>query len=201
MDYYRKDKTIGAARDSVEQAAYLAAGFTLIDAAHTIPGNVYTIGGPDMRVDPRAWDRDTGLRATRRAEFCPACGQWLQTPGGCLCKQPKPERPPVVTTHPSRCHKRDSRGRAIVADIVCGPRCKRYFVAHGAVGAATSPDAYLAYHRAGWARAGHGTTLGIVHDVVDDMRYTVGGPDRDCTREEFLRILRGRAQVTDSAGR
>jgi len=190
MNYYRRETTIGAARDTVEQAAYLTAGFTpLIDAAQTVPGTVYTIGGPDNRVDPRAWDNATGLRATRRAEWCRTCGQWLQTPGGCLCAHRRAQ-PAPVTTRPSRAR------RGVAVDIVCGPRYKRYFVAYGAVGVATSPDAYLAYHQAGWARAGHGTILGVIRDAAgEDLIYTNSGPDRPCTREEFLRIARGRAQV------
>ena len=195
MNYYRKNDVIGAARDYVEQSAYLVAGFASIDATQTTPGASYTIGGPDCRVDVRTWDNTTGLRATRRAEFCGVCGQWLSTPGGCLCRQPKPPQPPTVTTRPSRAR------RGVSVDIVCGPRCKRYFVAYGAVGVADTPDAYLAYHRAGWARAGHGVILGIVRDAVDDLKYTAGGPDRPCTQDEYLRIVRGRAQVPASTGR
>lgn len=163
-----RHKSQVAASTSIADEMYLEqTGFARIDPTQTRPAARYYLpGNYDTPVDPRTWERETGLLATRRAEYCPVCGRHKVTE----CRGHA--KPLKNTTTTWRTDGKPTRARY----FACGT---------DAVGSAHKLEHEAAYRNAGWRKIARPEACRLARAGA---RCTIGGPDRTVARKHFRAV-------------
>jgi len=167
-----RHKSQVAASTSIADEMYLEQnGYTHVDPAQTRPAARYYLpGNYDTPVDPRRWERETGLPATRRAEYCPVCGRHKVTE----CRGHA--KPLKNTTTTWRTDGRPTRARY----FACGT---------DAVGSAHKLEHEAAYRNAGWRKIARPEACRL---AVAGARCTIGGPCRRVATKHFRAVAQYR---------
>lgn len=208
MQYWRRKNEVAMSETTLDGFLYQQSGFVEITAAETYPAMRYYLCGALEAVDPRRWERETGLPATRSTEYCRTCGQHATQ---CVCEARRASKgalrdriPQIVTTRPSE-HRHGPRHKGgyvkLLIDIVCNKHCKRYFIWHGdsstgALGIAYEQTQATAYAETGWTLSKLKEIKPLAHYA--DSRYsvyTIGGPDKCCRQQDFLAVLHGNKEA------
>jgi hypothetical protein len=169
--YWRCKTSVAMAANDIDEDLLRQRGYEPIEPSATYPAAHYYLPGDyDQDVDPRRWERETGLRVARRTEYCPTCGRHKGTecfghsrPMGRVHRDGTVDITPTI--HPGR-------------------RC---FWRHpnGAVGCSTDVKGYLAYQAAGYHRTKR-EDLPTYAPV-----YSWGSPDAPTNHKMFWRNARG----------
>jgi len=211
MQYWRRKNEVAMSEATLDGFLYQQSGFIEITAAETYPAMRYYLYGTLEAVDPRRWERETGLPATRTSEFCQTCG-WHKTQ--CVCGPRRASKgtlrgriPQIITTRPSE-HRHGPRHKGeyvkLLIDIMCNKHYKRYFIWHNGAGDSSTGALGIAYERSqATAYAEIGWTLSKLKEIKPlafyaDTRYgvyTIGGPDKYCRQQDFLAVLQGNKEA------
>ena len=179
--FWRQGASVAVSANIADEMYLEQAGYTQVAPAQTRPAARYYLpGNYETPVDPRRWERVTGLPASRRAEYCPICGQHRAACPG----HPKQSRQAYTTTW-----RADGKSRA------------RYFAwdDDDAVGSAHTLEHEVAYRKAGWKQIARLEACRLaqapgrwVDGVWVRPRCTLGGPDRILPLSEWLAVAKHR---------